>query len=192
MQEFTLLLKAYCRKQKLTFLSLPALTPNDRLNDKNIRNVIDTLNSHVKKETDRRSEKKRIKHYENVFEIALENAFHYEFSEGDLKRVQKLINELRDLINASQEFNAGHRRRVLIKLEKLQSELHKTVSDLSEFWGDLIEVSVVARIIGENAKPIIDRIREIIGIVGPAQARAFGLPSDTPFRLPEATDDETS
>ncbi len=118
--------------------------------------------------------------------------FYYEFSEGDLNRIQKLVNELRDLIAASEELEDTHKRRVLKRLEKLQSELHKKVSDLDVFYGTVIELSVVARIVGENVKPLVDRIRELVGIVWPTQARAFDLPSDAPFRLPGQTDDEKS
>jgi hypothetical protein len=116
----------------------------------------------------------------------------YEFSEGDLARVQKLVNELRDLIAASEELEADHKRRVLGRLEKLQSELHKKMSDLSHLWGVLIEASMVARKMGKNAKPVVDRIREIAGIAGPTQARSFGLPSNTPFRLPGQIEEEKS
>lgn len=123
------------------------------------------------------------------FSVMLDpTVFHYEFSEGDLTRIQTLVNELRDLIVASEELEERHKRRVLGRLEKLQSELHKKVSDLSWFWGEIIEASLAAKIIGENAKPIVDRIREIVGIVWPVEARAFDLPSDTPFKLPGQTD----
>jgi hypothetical protein len=130
---------------------------------------------------------------QQVFRLMLGTAgFHYEFSEGDLARIQKLVNELRGLIAGSGELEEGHKRRVLGRLEKLQSELHKRVSDLSWFWGELIEASIAARIIGENAKPIVDRIREIVGIVWPVQSRAFELPSDTPFKLPGEIEDKKS
>ena len=118
--------------------------------------------------------------------------FHYEFSEGDLARIQKLVNELRNLIAGSEELDDRHKRRVLGRLERLQAELNKKVSDLSWLWGELIEASIAARIIGENAKPIVDRIREIVSIVWPVQARSFDLPSDTPFMLPGQTEDEKS
>jgi len=70
---------------------------------------------------------------------------HYEFREGDVKRIQVLINGLRDLIVASDELQEGHKQRVLKKL---------------------------------------------VGIVWPEQARAFDLPTNAPFTLPGATDDE--
>jgi hypothetical protein len=118
--------------------------------------------------------------------------FHYQFSEGDIDRIQKLVNELRNLIAASEELREEHKRRVLGRLERLQRELHKKMSDLSVLWGVLIEASMVARRLGQNAKPIVDRIREIASIAGPTQARNFGLPSNTPFTLPGQVEDKES
>jgi hypothetical protein len=119
------------------------------------------------------------------FSLMLSNVrFHYLFSDGDMARIQKLVNELRDLLAASEDLEVGHRRRVLGRLEKLQSELHEKMSDLSSLWGVLIEASMAARKLGHSAQPIVDRIREIASIAGPTQARTFGLPSSTPFTLP--------
>jgi len=143
-------------------------------------------------ETSRQMGQNAFQRYKNLFATRLGTRFHYEFSEGDLKRIQDLINELRDLISASEELEAKHKRRVLDKLEKLQAEFHKKVSDLDQFYGSLIELSVVARIIGENFKPVVDRIGELVKIVWPVQARAFDLPSNAPFQLPGQSESDTS
>ena len=68
------------------------------------------------------------------FGMLFKTTFHYEFSQGDLDRVQGLLNELRDLISKSELFTAEHKQRILKRLEKLQGELHKKVSDLESFW----------------------------------------------------------
>jgi hypothetical protein len=115
--------------------------------------------------------------------------FVYEFSQGDLDRLQAVIQETRKLITESDLFTEEHRRRLLLKLEKLQSEVHKKVSSLDHFWGVVLEAGVVAKKLGEDAKPIVDRIREIGGIVWRTQARAEDLPSDSP---PPLADNKTS
>ena len=117
------------------------------------------------------------------YSILTETIFVYEFSDGDLKRIQQLINELRDIISESKEIGDDHKRRLLKKLEKLQSELHKKMSDLDRFWGILGEAGVILYNLGVNAKPMIDRIREIIYIVWRTQSMAEELPSDAPFSL---------
>jgi hypothetical protein len=63
------------------------------------------------------------------------------------------------------------------------SELHKKVSDLDRFWGLIGDAGVVVGKLGENAKPIVDRIREIADIVWQTQSRAEELPSGT--KLPQ-------
>lgn len=168
-------------------ISLPSITGNETEDTKKFVAFISALH----REMTERVNKDQYARARDAYSLMLGTAgFHYEFSDGDLARIQKLVNELRDLIAASEELVDEHKRRVLGRLEKLQSELHKKVSDLAWFWGELIEASIAARIIGENAKPIVDRISEIVRIVWPVQSRAFELPSDTPFRLPGQVEDD--
>jgi hypothetical protein len=113
------------------------------------------------------------------FRRALTNVFAYEFSAGDVERVQQLIGELRDLLSAATQIEEGHRQRLLRRLEKLQSELHKKVSDLDRFWGLIGDAGVVAGKLGKDAKPFVDRVRELTSITWRTQARAEELPSGT-------------
>lgn len=105
----------------------------------------------------------------------------YEFSEGDLDRIQLLINELRDHISNSEDFDDEHRQRILRRLERLQGELHKRISDLDRFWGLIGDAGVALGKFGRDAKPIVDRIREIAEIVWRTQARGERLSSTVPF-----------
>ncbi len=107
----------------------------------------------------------------------------YEFSDGDLNRIQELINELRDAITASELFDEKHKQRILKRLEKLQAELHKKMSSVDQFWALLSEAGVVLGKFGEDAKPFVDRITEIGQIGWRAQVRAEELPSGLPFPL---------
>jgi len=108
---------------------------------------------------------------------AIGKSFGYEFSEGDVARIQVLINELRDEISGSTFLGDDHRVRLLSRLEKLQTELHTKVTSLDRFWGLFVEASVALGKFGDNAKPMFDRVREITEIVWGTQARAEGLPS---------------
>jgi len=109
--------------------------------------------------------------------------FVYQFSDGDLKRIQQLINELRDAIEKSQLFDAKHKQRLLKKLEGLQSELHKKMSSLDRLWGLIGEAGIALGKFGQDAKPLVDRITEIAQITWRTQARAEELPSGTTFPL---------
>jgi hypothetical protein len=127
--------------------------------------------------------KLRVSALRNKFKNSLGSGFIYEFSQGDLERVQGLVSQLRDLIAQTGHFEKEHQQRLLRRLEKLQSELHKKVSDLDRFWGLIGDAGVVLGKLGNDAKPIVDRIREIADIVWQTQSRAEELPSGT--KLPQ-------
>ena len=117
------------------------------------------------------------------FRELLENRFLYEFTEGDLKRIQTLINELRENIKDSSHLDNEHRARLLRRLERVQSELHKKVSDLDRFWGLIGDAGVIFGKLGKDAKPLIDRIKEISEITWSTQSRAEELPHDSKIPL---------
>lgn len=124
----------------------------------------------------------------NRFDALLNQSFSYEFSQGDLDRVQKLLNELREEINSSILFEQKHKARLLKRLEELQAELHKKMSNIDVFWGLVGDAGVAIGKFGKDAKPFVDRIREITDIVWRTQSRAEELPSGTPTPLLENID----
>lgn len=113
------------------------------------------------------------------FKATLRASFCYEFSQGDMERVQWLVNQVRDLISSSENLETDHQRRLLMRLEKLQSELHKRMADLDRFWGLIGDAGVVLGKLGTDAKPVVDRVKEIADIVWQTQSRAEELPSGT-------------
>jgi hypothetical protein len=133
------------------------------------------------------SSKLRLRSFRSQFRAALGTGFSYEFSQGDLDRVQTLVNEIREHISNCKSLESDHRQRLLRRLEKLQSELHKKVSDLDRFWGLVGDAGVVLGKLGNDAKPIVDRIREVAEIVWQTQSRAEELPSGTQLPLLEHT-----
>lgn len=153
----------------------PAITGKSSEDSHNICILLRNLRSTLKAEASRLT----VQMHRSKFRMSLGNCFAYEFSQGDLDRVQILLNQLRDLISSSQSFEKDHQQRLLQRLEKLQSEIHKKVSDLDRFWGLIGDAGVVAGKLGNDAKPIVDRIREIADIVWQTQSRAEELPSGT-------------
>jgi len=109
----------------------------------------------------------------------LNRGFFYEFTEGDLNRAQELINELRGEISSSNLFEDEHRQRLLRRLEKLQSELHKKMRDVDRIWGLIGDAGIVIGKFGEDAKPFVDRIKELSQIAWRTQSHKEELPSDS-------------
>ena len=101
------------------------------------------------------------------------------FSESEMVQIQNKINDLRQAVSVARYLTADHKRRLMTRLEKLQAEFHKYTSDFDRFLGLILDVSTVARQVGEDAKPLVDRTREIAEIAEGAHRRREGdkLPS---------------
>ncbi len=116
-----------------------------------------------------------------LFAEWMSDSFHYEFDQEDHDRLQVLVNELREEIKKFKKIEEPHRARLLSRLEHLQAELHKKVSDLDKFWGMVGDAGVALGKFGKDAEPFVSRIREMTGIVWKAQRAAEGLPQDAPL-----------
>lgn len=65
------------------------------------------------------------------------------------------------MITAGDYFEDDHQARLLKQVESLQLELHKKMSNLDRFWGLVGDAGVIAGKFGKDAKPLVDRIREL-------------------------------
>jgi hypothetical protein len=115
--------------------------------------------------------------------------FAYEFTDGDVSAIQKQIDSLRIMIVQSKYMDDGFRSRLLKRLEKLQGEFHKRMSDLDRFWGLMGDAGVALGRFGNDAKPFFNRVRELLETVWRTQARAEELPTNSP--LPELGQEES-
>ena len=109
--------------------------------------------------------------------------FLYEFSDGELERMQALMEEIQDLIGQSDIISKGYQGRLLEKLQKLHFKLYKKVADLDQFWGLAGEGGILMVKFGDGVRPIVERIREMAYIVWRAQIRAESVQGDAKFRL---------
>jgi len=129
------------------------------------------------------AQQNKLANMKSSFSTLLTNRFHYKFSPADVDRMQTLINELRQQITESTLYSDEHRARLLKRLEGLQSEVHKKMSDLDKFWGLIGDAGVAVGKFGNDAKPLVDRIVELTQIVWNSQKDAEQLPSNVQFPL---------
>lgn len=162
-------------------IHIEVTTPELRMEDRYDSDVIFQFFSELRKILIARDKSLKFEQMKLRFKTSLGGVFVYEFSQGDLEKVQTLLSQLRDQIVASKFIEKEHQQRILRRLEKLQSELHKRVSDLDRFWGLIGDAGVALGKFGKDAKPIVDRIKEITEIVWQTQSRAEELPSGTPI-----------
>jgi hypothetical protein len=115
----------------------------------------------------------------------------YVFPENDYKRIQELINEMRQIVSESKVIPEKHKRRLIERLERMQRELHKKTSDLDRFWGFIGESGIAIGKFGNDIKPFIDRVRELTDIVKKAiQIKEKLSGTYNPILLPDPNSDE--
>lgn len=164
---------------------LPELTGDRSQNIQQIYSFMRTIGTDIEKEI----AKLTVQRVRDEYVAKIGRGFGYEFSDGDLKKIQELINELRNQISGSKLFEDKHRERLLKKLESLQSELHKRMSNLDKLWSLIGEAGIALGKFGKEAKPFVDLIKEIVFIVWRTQARSEELPTDTPIALLKGDDE---
>lgn len=127
---------------------------------KNINRIIDEIEKTCQEILPRLVERS-FDDISSEFKEKIGGKFYYELSDEELSTIQRLLNELRELIAKSGELDARHKRRLMKRLEDLQRELHKQVSDFDNVWGLLVESAAYLGRAGEKAKPITDRLRDL-------------------------------
>ncbi|HWX23289.1 MAG TPA: hypothetical protein VN578_25580 [Candidatus Binatia bacterium] len=85
----------------------------------------------------------------------------YEFSEPEFQRVQRLIDELRELFRNSHLIPEEQKRRLLRRLEAMRAELHRRTNDIDRFWGFIGEAGIALRKFGQDLQPISERVMEL-------------------------------
>ncbi|MBW8035665.1 MAG: hypothetical protein FVQ79_08555 [Planctomycetes bacterium] len=183
---------------KIQSIDTDASLPELKSDHKNITKVDIVVNFFTRWMRDLK-EKLRVVQHTNTYETAKDyyasmfgKGVFYEFSDGDFSRVQTLLNNLRDLLTNSTDFEEDYRSRLLKKLEALQSEVHKKMSDFDRFWGFFIDSGIALSKFWENAKPFRDDIKEIVEIVSRTQAKAENVQKFFPLNLLKSGDDSDS
>jgi hypothetical protein len=128
-----------------------------------------------------------MEHYDQVF------AYRHviELDDSEIERIQSLINEMRNTLNAAKAIDEKHKERLLQRLERLQSELHKRMSNVDRFWGFLGDMGVALGKFGKDAEPLFAQARKMLEIIYGAQRRQARLPGPAQLpQLPDFTRDE--
>lgn len=109
------------------------------------------------------------------FRAHLGEEFAYSFTAGEIEQIQNKINTLRKFLTDCQSIAEDHKNRLLRRLEKLQSELHKKMSNVDRFWGLIGDAGITLGKFGKDTRPLVENIKEIANIVWRAQTRSEGI-----------------
>ncbi len=167
-------------------MEVPRMEYNEGASERNV-NIIASFfrdwNGRVKQELRRKSTLAEFEEAKNRYASRFGRGTVYEFADDDFERVQQLINELREVLARSEDFEEDHKRRLLKKLERLQGELHKKMSDLDRFWGFFVDAGIALGKFWKEAEPFAEGVKEILQIVCRTQARAENVEKSLPLRL---------
>jgi hypothetical protein len=145
--------------------TFPELGPQRHQNVTNIAGYFGRLRNNVRAELTNRHARGYFESKTEEYVSLFSKASIYEFSESDFKRVQDLVNELRDLIRGSTLITDEHKRRLLRRLEAMSGELRRKTNDIDRFWGFIGEAGIAMRKFGEDLAPISERVLELGGLV---------------------------
>lgn len=176
--KFLGLFSGFCAAKEIVY-KFPNLTGNIMINIEKIYCFFRSIEKSLEEKTTEKTTKGILSQAKEKYTSRFSGGLVYAFSDGDLKQIQNRINELRKYLSESELFDEDHRRRLIIKLENFQAELHKKMSSLDVFWGLFGEAGVALGKLGKEAKPFTDRIQDIVKIGWRAQARAEELSSDS-------------
>ncbi len=156
---------------------LPPVKGGKPVSTPDFMNFINAVNKDLKAVVEHNKAMQFQEQIEQRLNRMITGSFGYELTDGDLKEVQALLDQLRSAITSSAELKEDHRQRLLKRLEKVQSELHKKLSTLDGLYCLAIEASIVAGTIGKNAEPIARAAKAIAGITWRTHSHTEGLPS---------------
>jgi len=176
--EFYALAETYVSANSLDIL-LPTLSVDRKENAEVIYQFAVQLCKKLERYVGHNEDQIKLDRFRNKFSSKIASGFVYEFSQGDLERLKKLLKKASKILLSSDFFEGSYKNRMIKRLEILLLELTKKQSDIDRFWGLAAETGVVISKYGNNAKPIVEIIKEIINLVWVTQARAEDLSSDS-------------
>lgn len=168
--------------------SMPQYSGNMGSDESRLRTTFQQLRKVAENTIQQRMAQPRVEQAKNRWDKHFGKAVVYELSDKDLRRAQRLVNDLRKIIQDTDELSDRFRRRLLLKLEKFQRELHKKVSSWDTFWGMFVEMGAGIGQFGKNIKPAMDRIEQLAKIIWRSQTVGLALPQSRPPALPSAED----
>lgn len=159
------ILRAFAAAREAKIDELPEIGPQRRQNIDGVNAYFGQLRNRVRSELTGRHSRGYFETKTEEYLALFAKAQTYEFPEAEYRRVQDLINELRDLLRDTSLITDEHQRRLLRRLEAMRAELHRKTNDIERFWGFLGEAAIVMRKFGEDLTPVSERVRELGRIV---------------------------
>jgi hypothetical protein len=181
------MLRAYCKRFGYNY-SLDDIP----LESNNVIGFIRTMFAHVSSEARIETQKIKAQKFESFFDNYFSAEVGFELTDGDISEIHRLTSDLRSRITQTLVLDEKHKQRILSRLESMQAEIHKKLSDFDRITGTMYEVLSVIKKAGESAEPWMRIVRQVLIIIWASQGRVYELPSSAPMDfLPNEDSDST-
>ncbi len=101
----------------------------------------------------------------------------FALEKDEIEQISSLSAEMRDIVTDSDLFDKNHKRRLLGRINAIEVEVQKPEGRLDVILGGISDVGDTLKKFGEDAKPLVDRMREIRGITQKKSSEYEGLPA---------------
>lgn len=182
------ILRGFAMAREAKLEPLPEIGPQRHQNVSNVAAYFGRLRASVRAELTGRHARGYFETKSEEYLSLFARASNYEFAEPDFQRVQRLMDELRELFRGSTLIGEDQKRRLLRRLEAMRAEVHRKTNDIDRFWGFMGEAGIAMRKFGDDLAPISDRVLElgeiVIGVIF-AKEGIRALPELSRMLLPE-------
>jgi hypothetical protein len=166
--------EAYAEKNSLD-ITFPDI---DDKREKNIEKIINFFES-TSKVYEKKYQQLSLERIKEGYTLKLGSPIQYEFTEGEILKVQKQIALLISLISSIKNIDEQYKKRLLKKLDQLQAFSYKTVYELDQFWGLIGEAGILRGKMGVYSGPLISKIKELAETIWQVQLKSEKLPLKT-------------
>lgn len=124
-----------------------------------------------------RNDSELLQRHRNEFAAKLGRAFAYAFTDPQFHAIQDCVNKLREAVRGIDSLVPDHKGRLLRKIDAVQSELNPRMASFDRIAGLTLDSFVLLGRIGEEARPALDCVERMWGIVKEAIHLTTGLPT---------------
>jgi hypothetical protein len=95
---------------------------------------------------------------------------------GQVVDIQERLNGLRDAITESDLFDEKHKQRILKKVELLQYELHKKITNYDSMLVNTLRLGRTLGGFGKDSMPFVKMVKELFGVLQGCDKELEALP----------------
>jgi hypothetical protein len=170
-------------EKNLIDVAFPKLTLDKKINVGLIIRFFETRHKEIERDVLEFNQERILYEKKSQFKSILEDVTIFDLTEREQRILNRLIDELLDIIGDNKEISPYHTSKITKRLKSLISIMNTKVRSFDQFWALIGDGAVLLGKFKGKAKPIVDKIKEIINMVWKIQARSEDLSSDIPMMV---------